>query len=550
MSDPQKLITAYLDDTLTNAERDELAAWLKAHPDHLRTFVEANLFEQQIRSAVGGQIQREAASNLIESGILPRQTPQHVAADSQRPWFYRLWPRLATASAAILALALVGVSLWLQHPPVAASSGLARVTRLQSAQVPAQAAAFQTGQKLEPGRLTLVAGAVEISLSNGVTIVFEGPGEIELLTPMRILLHAGQAVVRVPKNARGFQLETPGASLVDMGTEFGMKAGPGSSTDVQVYEGVVITTPKSANAAGSFPQRLTAGNAARYSPDTQMVAQPMAYAPERFLRSLPADQPIEFKDGDPNQYNRSRFDEILITPPSQPVVVDGDLSEWSADGVFRSEGSETPGNEYYVEGRMRYDADYLYIGAHIGDPMPMRNVINPATDGEFGWRGGGLQVRVSTERKTSWPANGNAPCYYKFRNLPIDTNQMVQATSDSLAHLTLWRCMPTAQNCLHAAYGMDFHSGTVNPPGYRGAFRKDADGRGYTLEYAIPWSLLHAEGDPPRAGDTLAVSWTAHWSDDSGRLWRGQHTEIRNATEPLRIQPWERAATWGRAVYR
>ena len=68
MSDPRKLIAAYLDDALSDAERDELVAWLKAHPDHLRAFVEANHFEQQIRQAVHGQVQREAAMHLVESG--------------------------------------------------------------------------------------------------------------------------------------------------------------------------------------------------------------------------------------------------------------------------------------------------------------------------------------------------------------------------------------------------------------------------------------------------------------------------------------------------
>jgi hypothetical protein len=57
---------------------------------------------------------------------------------------------------------------------------------------------------------------------------------------MRALLHAGQAVVRVPSNAIGFQLETPGANVVDLGTEFAVKAGLGMSTDVQVYDGAVM----------------------------------------------------------------------------------------------------------------------------------------------------------------------------------------------------------------------------------------------------------------------------------------------------------------------
>ena len=66
MSDPQKLIAAYLEDALSDTERDELVAWLKARPDHLRVFVEANLFERQMRQAVHGQVEREAAMHLVE----------------------------------------------------------------------------------------------------------------------------------------------------------------------------------------------------------------------------------------------------------------------------------------------------------------------------------------------------------------------------------------------------------------------------------------------------------------------------------------------------
>jgi hypothetical protein len=68
------------------------------------------------------------------------------------------------------------------------------------------------------------------------------------------------------------------------------------------------------------------------------------------------------------------------------------------------------------------------------------------------------------------------------------------------------------------------------------------------LEYAIPWSLLGGPR-PPRSGEILAMSWTAHWSEEGGRLWRGQWVELRNSAEPIRIHTWERAATWGRAVF-
>ena len=202
--------------------------------------------------------------------------------------------------------------------------------------------------------------------------------------------------------------------------------------------------------------------------------------------------------------------------------------------------------DYGVEGTMMYDAQYLYVSAHVADPAPMRNLIDPATDGDMGWKGGGLQVRLSTDRALGWPVDANAEIYYQSQ--PI--KQRLQDVNEKIVHLTLWHHAPSQKDCLHISYGMDFHGGQTNPNGYRAAFRKDADGRGYTLEYAIPWELLKAHGDPPRAGDTLAATWTVHWSDESGRRWRGQLVEIRNPSEPLRNNHWDRAASWGKAIYR
>ena len=90
----------------------------------------------------------------------------------------------------------------------------------------------------------------------------------------------------------------------------------------------------------------------------------------------------------------------------------------------------------------------------------------------------------------------------------------------------------------------------MNPDGFEGSFHRDADGRGYVLEYAIPWRLLGAADDPPRSGDVLAAAWQVFWSDEAGQMWREQLVEIRNLAEPPRMWVWERAANWGRAVYR
>jgi len=532
MREPHELITAYLNDTLTEAEQAELATWLKANPENLKAFVEANLFEQEIRRAVRGQVQREAADTFIE--------PEKPS--NWQLWLRSFWPKWETFGATAISVALIGVIIWLNRPEVVSS--LAQVTRTHSVQVPAQMEAFKIGQRLGPGRLTLVAGVMEITLRNGATLVFEGPGELELLSEMRALLHSGQAVVRVTERAKGFRLETAGAQVVDLSTEFGVKCGPGGVTDVQVFDGKVVAS--AAGASTGFPHELTAGKATRFIPD-QPAPTDIAYRPERFVRRLPADKPIELDGKGSPLFNATRIEQVVIPRLDKSLTIDGDLLDWNGAESFRVARENSSGE--FVEGRLCYDNEYLYVGAHIGDPAPMRNVVDPATDGELGWRGGGLQIRLSTDPTMGWPVDANGPVYYQFRRLPPDTAQLTRATSDRLAHLTLWYFAPAAQPCLHIAFGMDLHGGVVNPKGFQGAFHKDPDGRGYTLEYAIPWKVLKA-ANVPQPGDTLAMSWTAHWSDQGGRLWRGQLVELRNASEPVRIHTWERAATWGRAVYR
>ncbi len=235
-------------------------------------------------------------------------------------------------------------------------------------------------------------------------------------------------------------------------------------------------------------------------------------------------------------------DHDILAGSNRPSGIDGDLSEWKSAGAIRAQGSAPIASAYKFEGMMLYDSEFLYLAAHVTDPSPMRSVVDPATDGDTGWKGGGLQVRLCADRALGWPIDANADIYYQGTSMklrPEDTN-------DKIVHLTMWYYAPGKKECLHIAHGMDFHGTQTNPAGYRGAFRKDADGRGYTMEYAIPWSLLGAE-QPLRSGDIIPVTWSVHWSDDSGRLWRGQLIELHHPSEPLRNNNWGHALSWGRA---
>ena len=418
------------------------------------------------------------------------------------------------------------------------------------------------GQRFAAGRIALLGGAVELTLSNGVVITLEGPGDLELHDELAAFLHAGSAVVRMPDGMSGFRLDTATTDVLDLGTEFAVKAAPGFVTDVQVFDGAVVASSKSAGDNARFPTRLEAGQAARFSPQGSDEPQPIPYAENRFVRRLPPDSGIPLhinpalgRDVELRVYGRPRIDNIVVSRVREPVTIDGRLDDWRLAPGFAASRDGTDSCPEWVDGRMMYDDGHLYIAAHVGDPAPMQSSIDPAADPDLGWRGGSVQVRVSTDRQTGWPVSGNSASYYRQRGIVPTDEQKAAADNPRLAHLTMWFHAASQTPCLTIARGMLVGDLEVNPSagqpgGFRGAFTRDADGKGYILEYAIPWRLLNCADDPPQAGDNLAAVWQVYWSDEVGRLQRQHMVEIRNSLEPREINVWERGATWGRAEYR
>ena len=486
------------------------------------------------------------------------------------------------AAAVMLAVTLAGVAAAVailpgrrQPAPPTIAAPQPQAAPLTKAAPPAQVAPLaiivqtrflisgEDGKSLEPGqpfaggRLALRSGAVEIRLRNGVEVVFEGPGEMDLLDDMSAFLYDGNVVVRMPKGTDGFRLKTTTADVLDLGTEFAVKASRDAYTDVQVYDGAVMATGRSDGSSPRFPRRLDAGQSARFSPHGPEHPEPIPYAESRFVRRLPAEPgiptpptglPLDAAE-ELRVYGRPQCDAITVHRAPKTVTIDGRLDEWQHGPGFLSFRDGTPSCPEWADGRMMYDERHLYIAAHVGDPEPMRSVIDPTMDPIDGWRGGSVQVRLSTDRQMGWPADGNKEDYFEYRRLEPTIQQKAAAQNPRLAHLTLWYHAPSQTPCLTINQGMVLEELAVNPSGVKAAYTRDADGRGYVLEYAIPWGLLNCVDDPPQAGDKLAVVWQVNWSDAAGRMRRDHMVEIHNPHEPLRIHVWERAATWGRAEY-
>ena len=549
---------------LSRREHDELSALLNTLADGgLTEAEECRLREILDRGEPARRVFREFAAlhTVLHWDYATLLAPQRPLASRSDEHGSDWWPPIRRAAAFLAAAAMAGaatVASWLliANPAGQAAKGgpLAKVTQARFVLPADGEQPLAIGQTLEAGRISLVGGAVEFLLRNGVVVVFEGPGELDLSGELSATLHDGNVVVRMPEGMQGFVVRTPTTDVLDLGTEFAVSVGAGNTTDVQVYDGAVITSASRRQEPTRVPRRLVAGEAARFRAEPKAEPVPMAFRPERFVRELPPDVGIPL--GRPSateemrHYGPARQASIAVHPAPADMIIDGRLDEWGNAAGFSGTRDGTASCVERADGRMMYDEKCLYIAARVGDPLPLRNIIDPEIDAGWGWRGGGVQVRVSTDRQMGWPARGNSFSYFAQRGIAPSPEQEESARNPKLAHLTMWFHAPTKTPCLTIANGALFGELRVNPAGFAGAFVPDADGKGYTMEYAIPWSLLGCDDDPPQSGDVLAAVWQVIWADATGRMRREQMVEIRNPDEPLAINVWERAATWGRAEYR
>jgi hypothetical protein len=396
--------------------------------------------------------------------------------------------------------------------------------------------AVAVGEALQPGLLDLTQGIVEIAFRNGAVVLLESPAKLNLLGPERVLLISGRAVAHVPGSAVGFTIETSEARLVDQGTEFGVSVPPEGPAQVQVFEGAVIVEMKSHSGGTAFEERLTKGQA-REIPAAPAQPRQIAFQPRRFLRRFPV--PLD-RRGPESPYNQPRLSEFRVMPAPGKVVIDGDLSDWDLRGEFRAACLEPYAADYHVEAAMMYDAQRLYLAAHVADPAPMCNVVDPSSDLQFVWAGGSVVVRLCADRLRQWPLSASV-------GGDRSTDLCGKAADKKIVHINMCYSCLEAKARMVLGYGTCDENQVVDPPGVEGAFRKDAKGRGYTLEYAVPWRVLNVDADPPRTGDALAATWYVHWSDEAGRTCIGKLIEVVN---PAAEHPdFSRGSTWGKAIF-
>ncbi len=388
------------------------------------------------------------------------------------------------------------------------------------------------GSRLAAVGLELREGVGKLRFDDGTVLHLEAPARLDLLAVDRVFLHGGNVTVRMPKGRRGFVVDTASVNVLDQGTEFAVGVEIDGGTFIQVFDGEVQTTWKTSDTK----VRLTAGDAVETGP--HQLPRATTFAPQRFVRELPVDQTIPA--GRPSIHTvRSH---AFTTPPT----IDGDLADWNSKPGFHATAAGEFREHYAVSGVVGHDAEFLYVAANVADPTGLRNMIDPAIEPESAWRGGALHIRLSSDASLGWPVDQESEAF----QTRIRRNPNPSPCSDRLFQLLLWYYRPERRACLHVGRGLGRQPSDVPcAVDFRGAYRSIAGG--YSLEYAIPWRLLLAEG-PPADGRSLAMCWQLHWSID-GRAHRGYLLEVCNPSQIDALMSrrpdswiWHRTAPWGR----
>ena len=183
------------------------------------------------------------------------------------------------------------------QPAMAEPVVVARLTRQTSVTRWAKASAsLRPGAALWQGQsVSLASGLAEIEFGSGATILLEGPAQLVFDGPGAGNLVSGRLTAQVPTEAHGFVVQTPGVTVVDLGTEFGVLVASDGTTEAHVFKGEVEVAPE-AESEDATPSRrkLHEGEAVRVHGRVSGQAsriETIAAVPMLFAMQMPAPPP-------------------------------------------------------------------------------------------------------------------------------------------------------------------------------------------------------------------------------------------------------------------
>jgi hypothetical protein len=304
------LISAWLGHDVEPARRDELLARLRADEPFRRAFVaEIRMLGKlkvvqspeprwlRLEDEMGWSAADAAMAETLEDRVV-RRLDAPPPSQRRRAWAVARW---VAAAAALVALAVavprlirrpepdgvVQVPAARPYPKVDTVNGLAMVVRLDGVTwEPSADPTPVAGDVLAAGRFRFARGRAVLSMLTGVRLDVEGPADVEIVGPDKVVCHRGRIRARVPDGAEGFVVLGPSSAVVDLGTEFGLNVGADGKMQGRVFEGrleAALLDPEGLPQRSYFLDAAQAGTSQAFEVDSGSRRIDEVHAPGDFL---------------------------------------------------------------------------------------------------------------------------------------------------------------------------------------------------------------------------------------------------------------------------
>ena len=267
---------------------------------------EPNIFDEKVweslaedeRNAPGVPIEKPIGKTAEPEYIEPKQAPRKIS-------------RLSIYTLVLSAAAMLLIMVMILFSPVKPVVGT--LTNTFNAEWSGQEDMPTLGDVVRQGELNLIKGFAEITFNKGAKVVIEAPAKIELINDNKMFLLEGKLVAQVPTEAFGFLVNTPDASMMDLGTEFGVVVS-NKQSDLHVLDGEVIIYAGQEEKANRKRETVTEGTNRRVVADSTEIL-PLSNSNVYFQRRIPLKHMVAYWDFDKGLSNiqgNSRFDGHVI----------------------------------------------------------------------------------------------------------------------------------------------------------------------------------------------------------------------------------------------
>ncbi|MEZ5385546.1 MAG: LamG-like jellyroll fold domain-containing protein [Prosthecobacter sp.] len=220
MPDADTLIQHYLEGSLSDAEAVTLHELLLSQPELGERLLQHFDMDAMLRAT-----KPLATSGIARPVLLPK-----------RRFTFATMSSVAAIAACFTLLGAWIVLPWLESNAEETTASVAVLTR--GVNMEWESAEIAPGTPLSPGLLKLKSGVAQIEFYQGARVSIEGPAELRLISSGEATCTSGKLSASVPPQAKGFRINTPKGTIVDLGTEFGLDVSA-AGAEVHVFKGEV-----------------------------------------------------------------------------------------------------------------------------------------------------------------------------------------------------------------------------------------------------------------------------------------------------------------------